>query len=182
MEHGSMEHFYTAYQEVVRVPLILRGPGVPPGRRVDTPVSLVDLVPTVLAMAGVDAQDTDGLDLSPLLGSGDAPGFEGRLLYIEAPGGESHNRATGEFFPFHRAVRKGRYKLILTSSGEAALYDLERDPRELEDISADEQDLVLELLAAAEERYAEAAGDAPESAVELDPDALERLRALGYVP
>lgn len=48
-EHGGVLHGKTQYQEVVKVPLILRGPGIPKGRRVAAPVSLLDVMPTLLA-------------------------------------------------------------------------------------------------------------------------------------
>ena len=184
MEHGSMEHFYTAYQEVVHVPLILRGLGVPRGVRVSTPVSLVDLVPTVLHAAGVaPPEGLDGRDLSALWSGGDTSAFAGRTLYVEAPGGAAHNRMIGDFFPVYRAVRQGRYKLVVEARSKThALYDLQQDPGEQVDVSAREPGITAELLAVAEKRYAKAGEEGPENAVELDPDALERLRALGYVP
>jgi arylsulfatase A-like enzyme len=187
MEHGSMEHFYTAYQEIARVPLILRGPGLPRGMRVDVPVSLVDLVPTILQRVGVSSPaGLDGLDLSPLWAGGDAASvasFENRMLYLEAPGGEAHNLMIGDYFPVYRAIRKGPYKLVVEAiSNTHALYDLEEDPGEQVDVSGQHPELVAELLAVAAERSAEAAGAETEDAVELDAESLERLRALGYVP
>jgi arylsulfatase A-like enzyme len=54
LEHGSWEHQKTLYGEVIRVPLVVRGPGVP-ARREPAPVSLLDVAPTVLAWAGLPA-------------------------------------------------------------------------------------------------------------------------------
>ena len=65
-DHGGFEHGHTTYDELLRVPLILRAPGVPAGS-VDAPVSLLDLAPTVLELVGVDpAQALDGSSLVPL--------------------------------------------------------------------------------------------------------------------
>ena len=50
LEHGSVLHGRTQYQEIMHVPLILRGPGVPKGVRVGTPVSIVDVLPTLLSL------------------------------------------------------------------------------------------------------------------------------------
>lgn len=50
LEHGGVLHSRTQYQELLHVPLIVRGPGVPAGLRIATPVSLVDVAPTVLAV------------------------------------------------------------------------------------------------------------------------------------
>ncbi len=183
MEHGSMEHFYTAYQEVARVPLILRGPGIPSGVQVDAPVSLVDLLPTLLARAGVAAPaEIDGRDLSRLW-SGDTEGFGDRLLYVEAPGGIPQNRIIGDYFPVYRAIRKGRFKLVVEArSMTHALYDLQQDPFEQVDVKDEQPELVAELLAVAEERYTRDEDAEPEPSVQLDAESLERLRALGYVP
>ena len=48
LEHGGVLHGRTHYQEVLHIPMILRGPSIPAGERIRTPVSLVDLVPTLL--------------------------------------------------------------------------------------------------------------------------------------
>src|SRR6185295_2326497 len=52
LEHGSWEHQKTLYEEVVRVPLMLRGPGVT-ARREPSPTTLLDVAPTILAWAGL---------------------------------------------------------------------------------------------------------------------------------
>jgi arylsulfatase A-like enzyme len=66
-EHGGVQHGHTLYDEVVRVPLIVRFPGgAHAGRRVAEPVSLIDVVPTVLAALGLPPQEgVDGVALSP---------------------------------------------------------------------------------------------------------------------
>ena len=70
-EHGYYyQHGDLAYQASLRIPLIFRSPGrVPEGRTIDTPVSILDVAPTVLSIAGVEApadSDLKGLDLSRL--------------------------------------------------------------------------------------------------------------------
>lgn len=69
-EHGRWLHGHALHEELLRVPLVLRGPGVPAGQRVEAQVSLVDLAPTLLELLGLDApaQDFDGTDLGPWLG------------------------------------------------------------------------------------------------------------------
>jgi arylsulfatase A-like enzyme len=54
-EHGGLYHGKTLYEEILRVPLIVSSPGAPRGRTVDEPVSLVDLAPTILGLAGMPA-------------------------------------------------------------------------------------------------------------------------------
>jgi hypothetical protein len=60
-DHGSFEHGHTLYDELLRVPLIVSGPGMTPGER-DQPASLLDITPTVLGLLGLSAP-TDGVDL-----------------------------------------------------------------------------------------------------------------------
>jgi len=185
MEHGRVEHFLTTYQEMLHVPLILRGPGIPVGQRVDKPVSLVDIVPTVLSLVGAPLPDgIDGLDLSPLLSGGDASAFLQRPLYGEAAGGEGHAPPLDSIYPVYRSVRLGSLKLIQNSmQGTSALYDLETDPREQRDVGSSQPEVAARLGALLTARFAdfEARSRDPE-AVELDPAERDRLRALGYLP
>lgn len=86
-DHGDLEHGHTLYDELLRVPLIVRAPGLTP-RRVAEPVSLLDVTPTLLDLVGVaPAADMDGYSLAALArGEPDArfvdrPRAFGRLLY-----------------------------------------------------------------------------------------------------
>lgn len=90
---GQHQKWYTAYEEAWRVPLLVAGPGLPAGGRVDLPTSHVDLLPTLLGLAGLDpeplravltathseAQPLVGRDLTPLL-TGEA--FEAEPIYL----------------------------------------------------------------------------------------------------
>lgn len=86
--HGGMhQKWHNAYDESIRVPLLVSGPGIPAGGRIDAPTSHVDLIPTLLGLAGVDAagvrerlsaqfteaQPLVGRDLSAALRGGAAP-------------------------------------------------------------------------------------------------------------
>ncbi|HSP56363.1 MAG TPA: sulfatase, partial [Dehalococcoidia bacterium] len=67
-EHGQKGHHKTLYREVLQVPLIMRIPGMAAGQVVDSPVSLVDVMPTVLDLAGASQLPTmDGVSLAPLI-------------------------------------------------------------------------------------------------------------------
>ena len=62
-EHGGPLHGRTYFQEVLAIPLILRGPGIPAGRRFSDPVGLVDVVPTILGVLGLGRTNRmDGID------------------------------------------------------------------------------------------------------------------------
>jgi hypothetical protein len=114
-DHGGFEHGHAFWDEVLRVPLMLCGPGIPAGRY-DTPASLLDLTPTVLDLLGLDPGEVDGRSLLPATRgeSVDARTLVfGRPLYGLDGWGVLHEG------------RKwwGR-------AGEQALYDLAADPGE----------------------------------------------------
>ncbi|MFB8116957.1 sulfatase [Streptomyces sp. NPDC055962] len=117
------------YEGGIRVPMIAHWPGrVPPGRRVDTPVSTIDVLPTALDLAGGrPGREFDGVSIAPLLtGTG---GLGRDELYWVYP------HFIGATRP-HAAVRSGRYKLVrYLRDGRSELYDLARDPGESTDLS-----------------------------------------------
>ncbi len=124
-EHGGFEHGHSLYDELVRVPLIIKGPGVPAGRH-DTPVSLLDVAPTALDLAGLDPADSDGVSLVGLLGGTPlAP----RVL------GLGRSYYTPDLWG---AVAGG--KKWITGDGGQELYDLGSDPGETQDL-AEQSDL-----------------------------------------
>ena len=169
LEHGEVLHAHTQYEEVLRVPLIIRGPGVPAGVRVSQTVSLVDVMTTALALAGVPLpSDPDGVDLSPLLGGGADP-FEDRFFFGEA----SFKNTTS-------SVRYRNFKLIHDHGSDTyALYDLEADPGEHHDVKGDHREMAGLLQRRLEQRRSGIRHEAPRTA--LEPEELEQLRALGYL-
>ena len=167
-EHGGFEHGHSLYDEVARVPLIVWSTRVSPGR-VAAPVSLVDLMPTVLEAVGVDSDlDLSGNSLWPLL-QGDSVSID-RAVLVEGMlyGAES------------KSVILWPNKLILDpTSGGKRLFDLAVDPGEHQDLTPNAGESVerlvstLELLSSSRpERLQEA---------EMDPRVMEQLRALGYI-
>ncbi|MEN8180927.1 MAG: sulfatase [Myxococcota bacterium] len=169
-ETSGVSHGHSLFQELVRVPLILRGPSIPRQVRVTEPVSLVDVVPTVLGSLGLAApSELDGVDLRPLFES--RPFGGERYLYFET----SRSLRT----PNLEGVRRGRYKLVTDlAAGEHRLYDLSRDPGESADLSDELPEVVRQLLADLEHARAERL-EAEER--ELSDPERERLKALGYL-
>ncbi len=143
-EHGGLLHGRTQYQELLRVPLILAGPGIPAGRVIDTPVHGVDVTPTLLALMGIRSrQARDGLDLSPTWRGGALPE---RALFGEA---DQDNR-TVERVDTKQMVRRGKDKLVLDRVEQRfELFDLGQDPLEQHDLFAEQREragaLALEL-------------------------------------
>ena len=129
-EHGGRRHARTLFEEVVRVPLVVRVPGLAP-QRVDAPVSLVDVVPTVLELVGlpVDAAAVDGRSLLlPALAGSPSPD-RSRLMELRGQPRVHHQRA----------VVEGSWKLVRDlAAGTDALYDLATDPGETADRAAAE--------------------------------------------
>ncbi len=187
MEHGRVDHFLTQYQEMLHVPLVLRGPGIPRGMRISTPVSLVDIVPTVLRLAKAkSAEATDGLDLVPLVQEAtDDRRFRERYLYGEASGGLTFNFIVQEdIYPVFRSLRSGSHKLIHDSKARSyKLYDIIADPLEKVDISSRERGVTARLKTAMQKRYADYTATPDEgNQAEPNQDDGDRLRALGYIP
>jgi arylsulfatase A-like enzyme len=154
-EHGSVGHMgRMLYEPLVHVPLVVKYPGAarPRGRREDTPVQLVDLVPTVLEAAGAPAlAGIDGQALPHVTHAIRAE--EGINPFLVANYGAVYDRAM-------RVVYDGSYKLITTSRGDRMLFDLARDPGEQDDLAAREPERTAEL-----ERLLEAAFGSPGAAV-----------------
>ncbi len=131
------------YEGGIRVPLIVRWPGVvDPGRTSGVPVITTDFYPTFLEAAGLekDASATlDGESLMPLLrGDGE---LKRDAIYFHYPNYAWHrsNRLGG-------AIRRGRYKLIENfDDGSVELYDLEKDIGERKDLSSSMPDLSAQL-------------------------------------
>ncbi len=174
LDHGSWEHQKTLYEEVVRIPMMLAGPGVPV-RREGTQASLLDLAPTILDWAGVSAPSS----------------FAGRSLLRAAADpreayGETDNATDGTRKLFLRAGGS-RWKSILSlapdgrSVQQEEWYDLAADPAEKR--SALPAAAVAEGIrqrGIARWRADRARAGAPRR-VCLTPEQAERLRALGYV-
>jgi N-acetylglucosamine-6-sulfatase len=118
------------YEESVRIPLYVRGPGFPAGTRVSQIVSGVDIAPTIVALAGATpTRPMDGRSLLPLAQS---PSTAWRTYSLmEANTTENSGQV-------YSAVRDARYVYIEhASTGETELYDLEIDPFQLASKHAD---------------------------------------------
>ena len=165
-EHGEYAHSIFVYDTTLRVPLVMTGRGIAAGAKVDTPVTLADVAPTVARALGWTMADVDGVDLGPAIAG--RP-LDRRELYAES------------FAPFLefgwsplRAVRSGGRKYIAAPKPE--LYDLERDAREETNLVGSDRANAT-ALAARVDRYSPP--QLPTTGF-IDASGLERLRALGY--
>jgi arylsulfatase A-like enzyme len=167
--HGEESHGIFVYQEALRVPFMVRGPGVSP-RRVTAPARLVDVMPTVLDLFGVSTGGLDGVSLAQV---GNGTASDPRLdVYAES----MYPRRFG-WAPL-RSLRADRYKLI--DAPRVELYDLDSDPGEETNVLAEHPT----VAAAMRHRLRSFdSGHAPTSAPEAAQDeaVLDRIRSLGYV-
>jgi arylsulfatase A len=134
------------YEGGLRVPLIVRWPGrIPENRIIEEPVSLLDIVPTVLQAVGVETAKTigpvDGQSILGLLeGQRPANAFAERSFFWHLPHYTNQgSRPSG-------AARRGRWKLVEDyESGAFELYDLENDLSETINVAKEHQEIVSEL-------------------------------------
>ena len=172
LDHGSWEHQKTLYEEVIRIPMVVAGPGVQP-RHETWQTSLLDVMPTILAWAGVPA----------------SPAQQGRSL-LTTPGtreayGETDHTIDHTHKVFLRAGA-GWWKAILSLDADGKpvheeWYDLAADPGETTSKTA-HANVAADIRARVIQRWREARGrGGPGPAVQLTPEQRERLRALGYV-
>jgi tetratricopeptide (TPR) repeat protein len=153
------------YESTLRVPLVVVAPHVA-ARRIDVPVSLVDLAPTILRAAGVTP----------------APEMKGRNLIADVAGDSRTDLYSETEYPHVagwlplQALTDGRWKAIRAGAA-TEVYDLQHDPGEQHDV-ATAQPAVATAIAS---RAAEIHGAATDRGTTLSADAGERLRALGYV-
>jgi arylsulfatase A-like enzyme len=121
------------YEESIRVPLLIRGPGVPAGVAVDPLAINADLAPTIVEVASA-ARPGLTMDGRPLIPLAQQPEIErGRELLIEEPG-VLVDTAWG---PGFEAIRTERYVYAEFITGETELYDLQSDPFELQSLHTD---------------------------------------------
>ncbi|HEY7151371.1 MAG TPA: sulfatase-like hydrolase/transferase, partial [Solirubrobacterales bacterium] len=121
------------YEESIRVPLEIRGPGIPADVTIDPLVINADLAPTILQVASAARPGLlmDGRSLIPIA---QHPGTDrGRELLVEQP--EQQSNPTAAAF---EAIRTERYMYAEHNTGETELYDLDTDPFELRNVTDDD--------------------------------------------
>ncbi len=190
-DHGEefREHGYTVhsqmYDEVMQIPMFLRWPGHIPGDlRIATPVSLVDLVPTILDLVGAPTPGVDGTSLVPLM-AGTA--LERTTVFGQAARGNANGRKS------RYVARSSTGKCMVRDDpggdGWSECYDLIADPAEKTPLPPDHSPELSALHARAIEYRAQAArqiaGEKAEKELaeddEADPARRDKLRMLGYI-
>jgi arylsulfatase A-like enzyme len=190
-DHGLMDHQYCLYRTLLHVPLVVRGGAFDGGGAVDDLVSLVDLAPTLLDVAGVEATDArEGFQGRSFHPDSDAPVRERVFAEYRAPqpSMEALERRVGtldgavrRFDRSLRAVRTREWKLVRGSDGGRELYHLPTDPGETDDRAAADPGRVESLAGRLDDwlgsfEHAPTGGEAAMSAA-----TRERLEELGYL-
>jgi choline-sulfatase len=167
-QHGESSHGYFVYQTTLHVPLIIHWPaGSKPAARVDDPVSLLDVAPTILDAIGIPRPNE----------------MRGRSLLTPKPEEEVYSESTYARNHFGcatlRTIRSGRIKYIQAPKPE--LYDLATDPDEahnLYDQQRPKANSLAQKIAAIRSRSPQARpGDSPSPT----PETIRALRSLGYL-
>ncbi|MFO0919832.1 MAG: sulfatase-like hydrolase/transferase [Planctomycetaceae bacterium] len=146
------------YEGGVRQPILLSWPGTIPAQKYETPISSIDLAPTILSAAGAQAPESlPGRDLLPAIRDGQP--LSARPLFGEGFSHDVFDFADPEASLLYRWTIDGPWKLILTYDGEVGrdrdvhprteqrpqLFHLEVDPQETANVAADHPELVARL-------------------------------------
>lgn len=177
-DHGGLSHGFTLFEEQVRVPLLILAPGLAPAV-IAQPVSLIDVAPTVLALAGVAVPPAfEGRSLLPLMRGEAAPAAGDLMAELESMGPRKGMRK------HQQALLRGEHKLLRSPNPFVApqLFDLAADPGERHPnppALAGTLETMLAALAEMQTVLATRASPAGDQ-VTLDEATREKLRALGY--
>jgi arylsulfatase A-like enzyme len=171
-EHGSFEHGHSLYDEVLRVPLLVIGPGVH-ARRHSVPVSIMDLFPTILEALALEVP----------------PGLAGRSLWPILAGGEpsaDFDRSLVAGVTLHGprrwALVRWPWKLLATGGEEPRLFNLAKDPREQNDLADNAPGRLKKMLQELSRiQQRDRKNRAQSASVPLDSETRRQLEGLGYL-
>jgi arylsulfatase A-like enzyme len=186
-EHGRMWHGQSVYGELIRVPLILWGPGhVTKGVKIDEPVELVDVMPTLLDLSAIPAPaSVQGQSMRPLLTKDSGWKRRPPIAERQPMGGTDFPNAAESY-----AIMDGNWKLIHNvvrppEQPEFELFDFYQDPLDQKNVASEHPDVVERLAKSLDSwhQMAKAAKLKPDSELTkgMSKEQLDQLRSLGYV-
>ena len=156
-QHRMQQGKQTAYETDIHVPLIIRGPGIPAGVGRDELVAEIDLAPTFAQWAGLGPPSfVDGRSLVPLLADTKSAPWRSAVLIEHFSGStepfassfEEGQRRGARRIPTYKALRTDHMTYVEYETGERELYDVSRDPYELENIYPRAEQSMIAALAA----------------------------------
>jgi arylsulfatase A-like enzyme/Tfp pilus assembly protein PilF len=176
-EHKENTHAMLIYYGTIQVPLIIWAPKrITPKTVVTDMVRSIDILPTLLAYAGIKApSEIQGASLRPLI--------EDRTKTLNLV---AYTETLAPFLHFHwsplEGVRTAQYSYIKANPEEEELYDVTQDRKEAKDLSAEQPKKVAELRQVLEQVKKASENPKPlKSDLQMDQQTMERLAALGYV-
>lgn len=126
-EHRMITRKQSVFEEGVHIPFLVKGPGVPVGVNTSSFVSMADITPTVLSLAGASSALTmDGRDMTPLFTNPLASGFADVYLEHLAPSPSTE---------VVRAMRNAQWMYAEYQNGNRALYDMALDPWQMRNVA-----------------------------------------------
>ena len=164
------------YEESIRVPLVVWGPGVRAGEKIEGLALNIDLAPTIAELAGVTPPDfVDGRSLAPLLWRDPPPASRQAALielFASADGSESQAGAdessepgmAAKDVPPYRALRTAEAVYVEYDSGDRELYDLRVDPYQLDNLANTADQTLLDRFSTRLAELARCAGDTCQTA------------------
>jgi arylsulfatase len=176
-EHGGFTHQHKLYDELLRVPLIVKPPGRTGGAHgIERQVGLIDLLPTILGYAGIDfsKSDFEGRSLMPLIEDKKCD----HLL--------EYTFSEADLVPgYHGCTRGAGWKFVTNEMQQKEeLYDLQADPHEQTDlvcrypeVSGNLRQIMADHLSGTKKKSTDRIADGPK----MDQAVRDRLRVLGYV-
>ncbi|NLH50998.1 MAG: sulfatase [Myxococcales bacterium] len=188
LDHGGIAHTRTCYEELIRVPLLIRVPWLPAGPRVvDGLTSLVDLFPTVLDLLGIKHKKLplQGISLADAIRDGQT--LPDREIFAETKRGQLE--PTDREFRWAAVLAPDRWKLHRLGNGKNDLkrlvFDLRADPGETANRETDDPDrtrkLDLDLVRQqVVDRQIRGKVNA-DGKVDVDPELSKTLKGLGYI-
>jgi len=179
-------HGKTLYDEVLHVPLIMAGPGIPAGRRIEAQVPLIDVYATLAELFGLaPPSEVDSRSLMPLV-RGESEASRPVHLCCISPQQERGPDGKVQLKTQLLGLRRDGFKYVVSEDGRREeLYDLTADPEETHNLAdtygATTRAMRRDVIAHSERAYERAAQDLADTKRELDADYAARLRALGYL-
>jgi len=183
-EHGYWGHGKNVHWPNARIPMILAGPGVPEGRRVQARVGVIDVLPTVLDLLGVETpEDVEGRSLALFRTGGDG-GDPPRYVI-----GDKHSALTARSRrnapyedPLQISLEVDGAKVLHDFSKRRTIYfDLTADPREERPLDKPPVDLVPPLGRRLVNWYRDLEKYEAKSGTVLSEDDIKQLKSLGYI-
>ena len=175
-EHGEPTHSYFIYRAALEVPWIVKLPGRTNADRIQDLAGLIDVVPTVCGLLGIDPpQQVQGIDWTPRLLKATAEVAVDRAIYCE-----SYTSTKYGATPLLGIVDNRGWKYI--HAPRAELFDLRQDPDESRNLIEDEAQLASALQADLESLLLSGSGsDGEDGQMDMSDEALRKLASLGYV-